>query len=130
MPSPRCSYLRPPPSRTLKSCESEKIFAGQEKPPGSGERYIKPLLLLQEADAGGAGPHTGDHDDVPLSALEPVHSVYCHLWRKGHRYQEVKMLNSCTWKGEKLLDNIAPGREGGGHFAEQEPAAVSAWRRT
>ena len=141
MPSPRCSYLRPPPSRTLKSCESEKIFAGQEKPPGSGERYIKPLLLLQEADAGGAGPHTGDHDDVPLSALEPVHSVHCHLWRKGHRYHEEKYWTAAAgrekkyWtilhlRGRKILDNIAPGRERGGHFAEQEPAAVSAWRRT
>ena len=116
--------------QNLKKLRISKSICMTRKPPGPGERYIEPLLLLQEADAGGAGPHTGDHDDVPLSALEPVHSVYCHLWRKGHRYQEVKMLNSCTWKGEKLLDNIAPGREGGGHFAEQEPAAVSAWRRT
>ena len=76
--------------QNLKKLLISKSICMTRKPPGPGERYIEPLLLLQEADAGGAGPHTGDHDDVPLSALEPVHSVHCHLWRKGHRYHEEK----------------------------------------
>ena len=85
--------------QNLKKLRVSKSICMTRKPPGPGERYIEPLLLLQEADAGGAGPHTGDHDDVPLSALEPVHSVHRHLWRKGQRYHEEKY-----W-------TAAPGRE-------------------
>ena len=41
------------------------------------ESHIESLSVLQEADAS-SGPHTGDDDDVPLTALVSVHRVDHH----------------------------------------------------
>ena len=43
--------------------------------PCPGESHVQSLPALEEADAF-AAPDTGDDDDVPLTALEPVHSVH------------------------------------------------------
>ena len=59
------------------------------------ESHIESLSVLQEADAG-PGPHTGDDDDVPLTALED---------------KQVWTFTACsydlTWKASTVLTLIS-----------------------
>ena len=50
--------------------QSRHVPHHHQGPLGSGQSHVEPLGLLDEPNPPGPAPHTGDEDDVSLTALE------------------------------------------------------------